>query len=166
MEEHVREVKNEANQPRGRRDTFQIILYKAILQRILKQCNFSPSTRHISPLPLLFPATSRLLNHTADNFGREDEGLCQDSEEQVQVKAVLLQAPSEGLPACAVGAGSREHRDVSPTQTHLHRHLLFFLYLYLYPSKCLLLQANYHALTILGTLTHSDGLKGQLCTRD
>lgn len=54
-----------------------------------------------------------LLNHAPDDIRREDEGLCQDSEEQVQVKAVLHQTPSERLPPGAIRAGSRELRDVS-----------------------------------------------------
>lgn len=41
-----------------------------------------------------------------DDLGGEDEGLCEDAEEQVQVEAVLYQAPTERLPAGAVCAGS------------------------------------------------------------
>lgn len=57
------------------------------------------STLHSSPL--LHPSPPA----TADDLGGEDEGLRQDAEEQVQVKAVLYQAPTERLPAGAVCAG-------------------------------------------------------------
>lgn len=50
-----------------------------------------------------------------DDLRGEDEGLCQDAEEQVQVKAVLHQTPPARIPARAVGARSRELGNVSHT---------------------------------------------------
>ena len=96
-----------------------------------------PTASPTPPPPLLpsQPASFPLPDPTADHLGREDEGFRQDSEEQVQVQAVLQQAPSERVPARSVGAGGRERRDVSPTcpgthaletggctYTHTHRH--------------------------------------------
>lgn len=54
-----------------------------------------------------------LLNPAPDDIGRENEGLCEDAEEQVQVKAVLHQTPPERLPPSAICAGSRDLGDVS-----------------------------------------------------
>lgn len=57
------------------------------------------------------------LHPNPDDLRGEDEGLCQDAEEQVQVKAVLHQTPSARIPARAIGARSRELGNVSHTQT-------------------------------------------------
>ena len=76
-----------------------------------------PRTYSCSPNPLTphpHPKSCAL-----DNLRREDAGLCQDAEEQVQVEAVLQQTPSERLPTCSVCTGGRELRDVS--HTHIHR---------------------------------------------
>lgn len=77
------------------------MLENTTFPRKLKLCKLSP-THHLNftHLPHVH------LNHTTDNLRRKDEGLCQDSEEQVQIKAVLHEAPTERLPASAVSAGS------------------------------------------------------------
>lgn len=61
------------------------------------------------------PTVNASLHPHPDDLGGEDEGLCQDAEEQVQVKAVLHQTPSERIPAGAIGARSRELGNVSHT---------------------------------------------------